>query len=186
MTQLWSGRAGIWTQEVNLQSSGPSRAAVSSWVLWWWSVLCEVCYGSHNHRWLLGTWNVASAAENLNFKFYLILNGHMWLVAMILDHIVVESNNFQNSIREVVVSFREEYSEHQWNWGGFIQGSEGGMWKSRDTTWWSHRLWSPEKQPPAPVHSPGSSSLSKQDRKASFFLHPYQRVSFSLPPLLML
>ena len=56
---------------------------------------------------------MASAAEKLNLKFYLILNGHMWLVAMILDHIVVESNNFQNSIREVVVSFREEYSEHQ-------------------------------------------------------------------------
>ena len=121
MTQLWSGRAGIWTQEVNLQCSGPSRAAVSSWVLWWWSVLCEVCYGSHNHRWLLGTWNVASAAEKLNLKFYLILNGHMWLVAMILDHIVVESNNFQNSIREVVVSFREEYSEHQWNWGDLFK-----------------------------------------------------------------
>jgi len=34
---------------------------------------------------LLGTWNVASVAEKLDLKFYLILNGHMWLVAMILE-----------------------------------------------------------------------------------------------------
>ena len=61
----------------------------------------------------LGTLNVASAAEKRNLKFYFILNGHVWLVAMILDHIAVESNNFQNSIRKELVSFREEESECQ-------------------------------------------------------------------------
>ena len=56
---------------------------------------------------------MACVAEKLDLKFYLILNGHMWLVAMILGHIAVESNNFQNSIRKVVISFRKEDSECQ-------------------------------------------------------------------------
>ena len=57
--------------------------------------------------------HLACVAEKLDLNFYLILNGHMWLVAMILGHIAVESNNFQNSIRKVVISFREEDSECQ-------------------------------------------------------------------------
>ena len=45
--------------------------------------------------WLLGTWDVASVTEELNFKFHLILfhvnlNSHMWLVAMVLYKCTLE------------------------------------------------------------------------------------------------
>lgn len=45
-----------------------------------------------NHMGLLRTWKVSSASEELNFHFYLILinlNGHMGLVATILDSAVL-------------------------------------------------------------------------------------------------
>lgn len=46
--------------------------------------------------WILSTWNVASAAEELNVKFCLFfmnldLNSHVWLVATLLDSVEVAS-----------------------------------------------------------------------------------------------
>ena len=54
-------------------------------------------YGSHWAHEVIEHWNVVSATEELNFKFYLILislnlslNGHMWLVATLLDSVALE------------------------------------------------------------------------------------------------
>lgn len=47
------------------------------------------------HRWLLGAGRMASATEELDFIFHLILislnvNSHMWLPATVVDNAVLE------------------------------------------------------------------------------------------------
>jgi hypothetical protein len=47
-----------------------------------------VLSGTIGHVWHLSTQNEASVAEELDFRFYLILsnlNNHMWLLATLLD-----------------------------------------------------------------------------------------------------
>lgn len=45
--------------------------------------------GATGHAWLLGTWNVASVTEELDFYVRILINlklySHLWLVATILD-----------------------------------------------------------------------------------------------------
>lgn len=52
-----------------------------------------------SYMWLLNTWNMAGMTEELHSKFYFILmqlklNGHMWLLSVILQSTFNGFNNF--------------------------------------------------------------------------------------------
>lgn len=53
--------------------------------------MSHICTVATGHMWLLSTWSVARAIEQLNFKLYLVLinlNSNMWLAAAVWDSTV--------------------------------------------------------------------------------------------------
>lgn len=112
----------------------------------------------------------------------------MWLLAIILENIAVEPvfNNFQKTSerwwypfqkRTVSVSKAEDLSE--------VLKPERGRARppASKTTCCGHQRYTPASDP----HPLSWLFISFQtgSESLSFFLHPYQRVSLSLPSLLM-
>lgn len=74
-----------------LDSYWVSIMVLSDNFFWWWRYSTPALFRSvaTGHRWLLSTWNMASAIEEQNFWMYLILinfnlDRHMQLVATVL------------------------------------------------------------------------------------------------------
>ena len=73
----------------------PTIETLSNRTFWDMEMVCICIVQYSSHMWLLHSWNVASTAEELNFKFFLILinlplNSHMWLVAIVLESTIPE------------------------------------------------------------------------------------------------
>lgn len=77
-----------------------------------------------NHVCLLSTWNTASTIEKLNFKFYLNLNDHVWLVATISDSAVYHARPLQTfdwlRTPEVLIKIQIHAAPLEWGLAIFI------------------------------------------------------------------